>query len=191
METKEVLFGRRSIRKYKSDPIPRAVLTDVLSAACHAPSAVNLQHWYFVVVESPDKMAELKKVMRKVSEKFHPVLAKRFASHQETIQETETFLSSLGHAPVCVLAFFLKPDYPERDVAMQSVSAAIENLLLAAWDSGLGGCWVSAPLHAGVGQELQEMFAPAHGEFVAAITLGYPELVPKMPPRRDGRYTFV
>ena len=191
MELLDIMRHRRSVRKYKTDPIPREVLTEILDAACHAPSAINLQHWYFAVIESPEKMAELKEVMKRVSDKFHPVLAERFKNNPETIQETETFLSGLGHAPVCILAFFLKPDYPERDVAMQSVSAALENLLLAAWDSGVGGCWISAPIHAGVGPELQEKFAPGHGEFVAAMTLGYPEIIPKKPPRRDGRYTIL
>ena len=92
---------------------------------------------------------------------------------------------------MCILAFFLRDDYPDRDGAMQSVSAAIENILLSAWDKGVGSCWLSAPQRMGFGPELRERFAPDKGEFVAAITLGYPEQVPKMPPRRDGRYTIV
>lgn len=191
METREALLTRRSVRKYRPDPVSRQDLEEIVEAALRAPSAINLQHWHFVVVESPERMAELREVMGRVSDKFHPVLAQRFAKHPETVAETETFLSSLGHAPVCVLAFFLKDDYPDRDGAMQSVSAAIENLLLAAWDKGLGSCWLSAPQRMGFGPELRQRFAPDKGEFVAAITLGYPEVAPKMPVRRDGRYTFV
>ena len=191
MEAREALLTRRSVRKYRSDPVPRQDLEEIMEAALRAPSAINLQHWHFVVVESPERMAELREVMGRVSDKFHPVLAQRFAKHPETVVETETFLSSLGRAPVCVLAFFLKDDYPDRDGAMQSVSAAIENLLLAAWDKGLGSCWLSAPQRMGFGPELRQRFAPDKGEFVAAITLGYPEVVPKMPVRREGRYTFV
>ena len=43
----------------------------------------------------------------------------------------------------------------------------------------------------GFGPALQERFAPDKGEFVAMVTLGYPDQAPKMPPRRDGRYTIV
>ena len=74
---------------------------------------------------------------------------------------------------------------------MQSVSAAIENVLLAAWDKGIGSCWLSAPQRMGFGPAFQARFAPDKGEFVAAITLGYPDQQPKMPPRREGRYTIV
>ena len=191
MDMRDCLLTRRSVRKYRPDPVSREDLEEILEAALCAPSAINLQHWHFVVVESPDRMAELKEVMGRVSDTFHPVLLQRFAKNPGTVAETETFLNSLGHAPVCILAFFLKDDYPDRDGAMQSVSAAIENLMLAAWGKGLGTCWMSAPQRMGYGPELRQRFAPDRGEFVAAITLGYPEVVPKMPPRRDGRYTFV
>ena len=125
MDAMECLFTRRSIRMYKHDPIPEETLKEILAAAACAPSAVNMQHWYFVVIRTPEKMEEFRKVMREVKEKFHPVLVDRFQRHPETLQETETFFTSLGGAPVCVLACFLKDNYPDRDGAMQSVSAAL------------------------------------------------------------------
>lgn len=191
METREVLLTRRSVRKYKRDPIPEADLLEILEAGLAAPSAVNQQHWHFVVVRSEKRMRELADVMGNVFGRFKPVLEARFAKNPEAIEDTRAFLNSLGGAPVCILAFFLRDDYPDRDGAMQSVSAAIENILLSAWDKGVGSCWLSAPQRMGFGPELRERFAPDKGEFVAAITLGYPERVPKMPPRRDGRYTIV
>lgn len=191
METREVLLTRRSIRKYKPDPIDPQALTEIIEAGLYAPSAINLQHWYFVVVQSPQAMERLRGIMGGVFGKFKPVLEARFAKNPEAIEETHRFLDSLGGAPVCVLAFFLKPDYPDRDGAMQSVSAAIENLLLAAWDKGIGSCWLSAAQRMGFGPRLQEAFAPDKGEFVAAITLGYPDQSPKAPRRREGRYEII
>lgn len=191
METMKALLERRSVRKYKSEPIREEDLRAVLEAACYAPSAINLQHWHFVAVRSPEHMADLKAIMAKVVTAFRPVLKERFAKHPETVAETENFLASLGGAPVCVLAFFLKVDYPDRDGAMQSVSAAIENLLLSAWDKGLGSCWMSAPQRMGLGEELRARFAPDKGEFVAAITLGYPDQSPRCPARREGRYIIL
>ena len=55
----------------------------------------------------------------------------------------------------------------------------IRNLLLAAWDKGIGSCWLSAPQRMGFGPALQECFAPDKGEFVAMVTLGYPDQAPK------------
>lgn len=190
METRECLLTRRSIRKYKPDPISRETLERILEAGLAAPSAINLQHWYFVAVQSPEAMNDLKAIMGQVVEKFTPILEERFSRHPEQVGITNTFMSTLGGAPVCLLAFFLKPDFPDRDGAMQSVSAAIENVLLAAWNEGTGSCWMSAPQRIGFGPALQERFAPGKGEFVAAITLGYPDQEAKMPPRREGRYTI-
>lgn len=100
-------------------------------------------------------------------------------------------MATLGNAPVCVLAFFQKNGFPDRDGAMQSVSAAVENLLLSAWDKGIGSCWISAPQRMGFGRELGERFAPGKGEFIAAVTLGWPDQVAKRPPCREGRVTFL
>jgi nitroreductase len=191
METKDTIMTRRSVRKYKSDPISDADLMDIINAGLYAPSAINLQHWYFVVVKSEEKRDELVQIMGNVFGKFKPVLENRFAKNPEVIEETKQFLTGLGGAPVCILAYFLKNDYPDRDGAMESVCAAAENILLAAWDKGIASCWLTAPQRMGFGPELQRHFAPDKGEFVAAITLGYPAESPKMPPRRDGRFVIV
>ena len=191
MDTMEALLTRRSIRKYRPEPVPVEDLKEILAAGATAPSAVNMQHWYFVAVQDPAALEEVKAIMGGVVEKFQPVLEERFSRHPEQIGITNRFLSTLGGAPVCLLVFMLKPDYPDRDGAMQSVSAAIENVLLAAWAKGIGSCWLSAPQRMGFGPAFQRRFAPDKGEFVAAVTLGYPDQQPKMPPRRDGRYLIV
>ena len=191
MDTQTCLLQRRSVRQYRPDPIPDDILQEIMACALAAPSAVNQQHWHFVVVRSPEGMEKLRAIMSKVPEAFLPVLEKRFARNPQVIESTLRFLSTLGGAPVCVLAFFLRDDYPDRDGAMQSVSAAIENLLLAAWEKGLGSCWMSAPQRMGFGPEIQAKYAPGKGEFVSAIALGYPDQSPKMPPRREGRCIFL
>ena len=53
MDAMQCLLTRRSIRKYKNDPIPEETMREVMEAALYAPSAINLQHWYFVVIQSP------------------------------------------------------------------------------------------------------------------------------------------
>ena len=191
METFEAILTRRSVRKYKPDPIPEKELREILAAGAVAPSAVNLQPWYFVAVRSPEALAEIRAIMGGVADKMKPLLDERFARHPEQADITNRFLATLGGAPVCLLAFFYKPDYRDREGAMQSVSAAIENVLLAAWEKGIGSCWMTAPKNMGYGPALQARFAPGKGEFVAMVTLGYPDQASRMPPRRDGRYLIV
>ena len=55
MDFMEVVRKRRSIRKYKTDPIPEEVLNQVLEAARLAPSGGNGQPWHFIVVKDPQK----------------------------------------------------------------------------------------------------------------------------------------
>lgn len=191
MDARECLLTRRSVRRYQATPLSDQLLEEILEPALAAPSAINLQHWHFVVVRSPEALADLKSIMVKVVERFHSVLKERFAGHPETIAETQNFLLTLGGAPICVLAFLLKEDYPDRDGALQSVSAAVENLLLSAWEKGVGSCWISAPQRMGLGEEIRARFAPDKGEFVAAITLGWPDQEPVKPRRREGRVSYI
>ncbi len=190
MDARECMLTRRSIRTYRPDPIPDQVLERILEAAVHAPSAVNLQPWHFVVLRTPERMEEYRGLMRQGQHTLRPSLEARFRDHPEVVKETETFHTTLGGASACVLAFLLK-DYPDRDGVLESLSAAMENLLLAAWAEGVGSCWVRAAQHMGLGPTLQERFAPGKGEFVAAVTLGWPDQTPKLPPRREGRYVFL
>ena len=93
---------RRSVRRYKPDPIAMEDLQEILAAGAAAPSAINLQHWYFVAVQSPDALEEVKAIMGGVVEKFTQVLEQRFARNPEQVGITNKFLSTLGGAPVCV-----------------------------------------------------------------------------------------
>lgn len=191
METKDAIFGRRSIRRYTDKEIENEDLQQIIQAGLAAPSGINLQPWFFAVVKSEDKRKELFSIMGNVFSRFEPVLEKRFEKNPEAIEETKAFLNGLGGARVCILVFLLKPDYEDRVTVIEGTSAAIENMLLMARDIGIGSCWLTAPLRAGFGEELQKKFAPGKGEFLAAVTLGYPEYNPKMPVRREGRYEIL
>ena len=59
MEFMDVIKKRRSIRKYKKDPVPKEIILKVLEAARLAPSAGNRQPWDFIVVTNPDTKKKL------------------------------------------------------------------------------------------------------------------------------------
>lgn len=194
MELKECVTTRRSVRKYLPDPIPHEILTELLEGAMMAPSGVNNQPWYFVVLETKTAVEAYRKLMRENAGNFRRRLEERFPEHPEVVESTLEYMATLGGAPVVVLAFLLKPEYNEShkaNPAVQSVAAAIENLLLLAWDKGIGSCWMTAPFSMGVDAVLEETYAPEHGHFVAAVALGYPAQKPKMPRRKEGRVTFL
>ena len=196
MDVMQAILSRRSIRKYKSQPISDQDIQDLLEAAVYAPSGINMQPWYFLVIRSEEAMARLKVMMEKTFDKFLPTLQKRFSRNPEVIEQTKPFLTNLGGAPICVLVFLLKS--PEQDTqyedtltVSQSVSAAIENMLLAACGKGLGSCWMTAPTNAGLGEEIRQEFAPERGQLMAAVTLGYPDESPNAPKRREGRFDII
>lgn len=194
MELKDAIYGRRSVRKYKPDAIPHALLEEILQAACMAPSGVNLQPWYFVVIESPEKVKEYTDLMSRSCGGFRSALEARFPDHPEVVEETITFMSTMGGAPVIVLAFFNKPSFNQvkkSDAALQSVAAALQNLQLMAWDRGIGSCWMSAAFAMGVDRTLEQTYAPDKGQFIAAVSLGYPDQEPKAPRRKDGRIHWL
>ena len=192
MNTMDAIFARRSVRLYKSEPIPDEALSDILEAGLYAPSAVDLQPWYFVAVKSEDAMRRLLQIMADVSEKMRPVLEARFANNPEVVQDTTRFLLQLGGAPVCVLAFQYRSDYKKTmESIVESVSAAIENMLIAATEKGLGSCWLTAPLETGMAEELRAAFAPDKGRLLALVTLGYAERTPKAPARKAGRWAVI
>ncbi len=189
MELMEAIRGRRSVRRYQDREVPRELLEELMEAACWAPSADNLQPWYFVVLTKPEDIALLRETMEKVSEEIKPYLQEMFPRHPRVVAETTGFLRRLGGAPVYVLAF-LQKDYGShtRDAAIESTAAAIQNLHLAAHERGLGTCWVNAATGLGYGPVLQQLFAPDKGEFVSLISVGWPDQNPRTPSRKPGRW---
>lgn len=194
MDLKTCITSRRSIRKYLPIRIPHEILQEILEDAITAPSGVNNQPWYFVVLENPDAVEDYRALMEQNAEKFRKKLEDRFPSRPDVVAHTLHYMSTLGGAPVIVLAFLNKSIFNaggKANPAVQSVAAAIENLLLLAWNKGIGSCWMSSPFSMGLDPLLEETYAPGHGHFVAAIALGYPAEEPKMPPRRNGRVVFL
>lgn len=191
MDALKVILERRSIRKYRTVPVPDELLEEIVQAGLYAPSGVNLQPWYFVVVRTPEKMAQVRALMTIVALRFNPILQERFHDHPEIITETNNFLVTLGNAPACVLAFANKREDGQRDNVIESVSAAIQNMQLAAWNRGVGSCWIGAPCHVECGGLFEAAFASGHGEFIAALALGYPDEDPAAHRRKGGRCTFI
>jgi len=62
MEVFECIRRRRTIREYKSDPIPEDVLEKILQAGRWSPSSSNSQPWHFVVVQDPSTLSELGRI---------------------------------------------------------------------------------------------------------------------------------
>ena len=116
MELQEVLLKRRSVRRFSSGRIDREAIEYLLHAAMSGPSACNKTPWEFYVVETQEKIEELRKTTS--FSKIEAPLAIVVAGN------TERFMPGLF-----------------REFWVQDTSSATENILLAATDLGLGACW--------------------------------------------------
>ena len=105
MELKEAIQSRRSVRRYQDKGVSRELLEELMESACWAPSADNLQPWYFVVLTKQEDIERMRETMERVSEEIRPHLEELFPRHPRVVNETSAFLRRLGGAPVYVLAF--------------------------------------------------------------------------------------
>jgi len=190
MELKSAIETRRSIRRYQDRAVPRELLEELMESACWAPSADNMQPWYFVVLTKQEDIERMRETMERVSEEIRPHLEELFPRHPRVVNETTAFLRRLGGATVYVLAFLQKDYGRVRDSMLESTAAAIQNLLLSAHEKGLGTCWVNAVTGLGYGPALQELFAPDKGEFVSLVALGWPDQNPRTPSRKPDRWVI-
>ena len=93
MDLYEAIKGRRSIRRFKPDPVPKDVLDRIFEMATWAPSGMNLQNWYFVVVTGERKEA-LVELASKGFDYIEPVLKEVFADKLPVVEFIKKFFSS-------------------------------------------------------------------------------------------------
>lgn len=190
MELMDAIKGRRSIRKFTSEEVSRELIDKVLEAATWAPSAQNLQPWYFQVLRSDEDLSWLFATLGKTAFSHRKDMEARFKNHPEIVEENMEFLEALGGARTVILAYLYRPTYNDdvKTSVYHSVAAAIANLCLAAYEQGLGTCWFEHVTE--VGEEIHAHFAPDKGPLMGAVVLGYPDMEPKVPKRKDGRIEY-
>jgi len=181
---------RRSIRAWQERPVPRELLERILEAATWAPSADNLQPWRFVVLQGARKQ-ELAALLRRFVAGLEPGLNPVLWVHRIGLRRSAGLIE---RAPVVITAWatFKPADIALRLVArgdltplftwtmvVQSVAAAVQNLLLAAHSLGLGAVWMGYP---NLASHQIQAWLDAEGELQATVALGYPAESPA--PRR-------
>lgn len=148
-----VIRGRRSVRAYTAEPVPRPLLEACVAAAGWAPSPHGRQPWRFAILTKPALKERLADAM---GEEWRRNLAMDGQAEEIVRARLEKSRRRLLAAPVLVLACLYLADldaYPdaarqaaEHTMAVQSLGAAAQNLLLTAYHLGLDGGWMCAPL---------------------------------------------
>ena len=184
----DAIRGRRSTRKYQKKPIPQELVKEVLESTGWAPSAHNAQPGRFIVLEKPTVKRRLSAAM---AEAWSDDMKKDGIKIDN--EQRKARIERFATAPVLIVACTTMEDMNkqpdrerqevERDLAVASLGAALENLLLAASALGLGACWFCAPAFC-KNQVRKTLEIPDAVEPEALIVLGYPAEEPLVPPRK-------
>ena len=166
MELIEAIKGRRSIRKFKPDPVSRETIEDILEAGNWAPSAKNGHQWRFTVLTGKAK-DDYNSMFRKTLDGF---IAKHGRDEAGSAPWT---LEIMEKAPVLLIVWNTNDNgWPSEE---HSVAAAMQNICLRAYDLGLGSLWIGDVFYAY--PETREYFGKSESKWKisGAISLGYPD----------------
>jgi F420 biosynthesis protein FbiB-like protein len=186
----DLIRGRRSIRAFRPEPLPRSLVEEVLREAIWSPSPHNSQPWRFTVLfQTQDKQRLAGAMADRLAEELRADGLAEEAVERQTARSQERIIG----APVVILCSLVADGlvtYPDRrrnelewQMAVQSVGAVIQTVFLVAVARGLGGCWMAAPMYC---PDVVRETLRLPPEFVpqALILMGYPAGPGKVRERR-------
>ena len=149
MSLLDLILTRRSIRRYEDKDIPEEVLQQILETGRQAPSAANRQPIRFVVVNDHDMLKNLC---------------------------NNLFTRFVKYAPLAIVGCANTKSILTGKWAVVDATIAMQNMVIAAWTSGIGSCWIGACNEKKVKEFLN---IPEKWKIVAVLTFGYPAEQPK------------
>lgn len=191
MNCMDLIKQRRSIRKFKDQPVPEAAIRNMIEAATFAPSASNRQPWRFIVVS--DK-AVLKSLADSVREAVTATAREVRPGFESGFLSYSRYFLVFDKAPLLILALYrtdstiaamvqentesaVRMNVLEGNGAVISVSMAVQNMLLSAAGQGLGACVMTGPLIAV--QAFNRILAVPDGwRILCGVCAGYPDEAP-------------
>lgn len=198
----EFIYKRYSVRRFTDEPVKDEDLKEIMSAAIQAPSGKHRQNWHFVIVKNPDRIKGLAEVVEKKNKFIGDQLEDK--EWGEKFKKFSKYATLFKGAPIVVLIY--AGEYEPTGVrelealggyedeinalikanpGVQGVSAAIENLMLAAAQLGYGTCWMTSPNYAA--KEIDEYLGfKKEGYYLAAVTpIGVPDGEGSAPKRKE------
>lgn len=195
----ELMRGRRSVRRFSPEPVPREVLEELLSAAITAPSASNKQPWRFFVVTDRARIERMAAAVRaavdRIAAHVPPESEAPFRAYGDyfTRFELAPAVIAVLHRGMSLLSSLVDQGLGdearariarmERDSGLVGASLALQNLLLMAHALGLGASGMTGPLVAD--GELKEILqVPESWGIAALVPVGFPAEEPAPPSRK-------
>lgn len=158
----ELIKSRRSVRRFRPDPVPDELVRKLLEAGHWAPSANNSQPWRFILLKS--------------------------AEARRKVAEVASWGSFLAEAPLGI-AVVVDPRASSHPV--EDGAAATQNILLAAHALGLGACWIGSYGSAWEGEAKRVLGVPEGLRLLSVIAVGYPAESPRSSRRKLESVVYV
>lgn len=178
MDIIKAIEERRSIRKFQDKTVSKEIIKKILELATKAPSGKNRQPWRFIVLQNSKK------------DYLVNIMKSSLNQYNKQIKPTGSFelsINSINEASAVVLVFNVfsnfEEDYNHHRLLTdtQSIGAAVQTMLLAAQDLGLGTLWICDIFHCD--KEICS-WLNRRDELVAAVAIGYPNQLPYSRPRK-------
>jgi nitroreductase len=184
MDFNEVVFGRRSVRSFKTEAIASDLIEALITTAIEAPSAMNAQSWIFSVIQE-------KALIDQISDASKTILLGAGAAEENGRFRTmlaDPNFNIFYNAPVLII-ISARNGGPW---AVANCAVAAQNLMLTAYDLGLGSCWIGFAqsfLQTAAGRAL--IGVGADDLPVAAIIIGHPHGASPAPARRPADIRWI
>ena len=173
----ETIMTRRSIRKYKDNPVGRDTMQVILECGINAPNALNKQSWEVRVVDNPE---------------FINGITELFKQKNPKAAEDPAFKNMFRNAPtVAFVAQDAAFPFSKIDCGLMG-----ENMMLSAWSMGIGSCCLGGPVHFINNEPEAKPYLDRLGfsegyELIYCIAFGYPDETPDAKPRKKEKVKFV
>ena len=166
MELDVCIKGRRSVRAYKNEPVPKEQIEAVLEAGVWAPTGMNRQPWKFVIIEDKQLIKYVSDETKILVQQTMPPLAKQFRTEADVV---------CYNAPVLVLVCAEKDEQFGHISLLDSVLAT-QNMFLKAYELGLGTCYMGfVQLLSNKPEALKKIGVPDGHEILVPFILGHPK----------------
>ncbi len=197
MDFASLARGRRSIRKFLDKDVALEDVEKLINTAVTAPSGCNSQCWKFVAVKDRETILKIEEA---VADRVNALLEiDRPHLPESYLKAKRKMVGFFTEAPVSIAVFMTRLDYYDPNLVsaltkqgynhedmmklcaypdLLSIGAAIQNLLLAAHEMGLGACWMNEPAFAA--EEIRQILGePEEHKFISLIPIGYPAYAPR------------
>jgi coenzyme F420-0:L-glutamate ligase/coenzyme F420-1:gamma-L-glutamate ligase len=156
MKLTEAVAARRSIRSFQDRSVPRAEVDRAIALAVQAPAPHHSSPWRFALVSSSEDKQRLSSAM---GEAWHEDLASDGMAPEKIaaiLERSHRLLTNTPLLVVCCADMQRSHHYPDRrrqraewSLFAHSIGAALQTFMLALAESGIGSCWISAPVFCG------------------------------------------